>query len=80
MTQSFLGTRGALNVVTLYHFGYNDHNYLFLLITTHLTTLVQRPSSRSLIFIQHLIFVFTETLHVLCLLSACCPGRLILQE
>lgn len=80
MTQSFLDTRGALNVVTLYHFGYNDDNYLFLLITTHLTTLVQRTSSRSLIFIQHLISVFTETLHVLCLLSACWPGRLILQK
>lgn len=57
-------------MVTLYHFGYNDHNYLFLLITTHLTTLAQRTSSRSFIFIQHLIFVFPESLHELCLLSA----------
>lgn len=57
-------------MVTLYHFGYNDHNYLFLLITTHLTALVQRTSSRSFIFIQHLIFVFPESLHGLCLLSA----------
>lgn len=79
MTQSFWGTGGALNVVTLYHFGYNDHNYLFLLITTHLTALVRRTGSRSFIFIQHLIFVFPESLPSFVYYLLCRPGRLILQ-
>lgn len=64
-------------MVIPYLFICNWDNYLFLLITAHLTTSVQRADLRSLIFVQHLIFVF---IHLLASVPDLCLGHLFLHS
>jgi len=79
-TEPLQSTGGAFKVVILYLLHHNSDNYFSLLITAHFTTSVHRAGLRSLVFIQHPTFVFTQSRSPTSRTVSFCLGHLFCSQ